>query len=534
MIDDPEAIDWLTLLPSDMWAEALMRVGFKDRSRASLVCKEFRRILATYNGVWGDKLTVSVDHDGLLLQETGTRGIAASNLCHVKPRAFDAFFSARIQRRMWNAIEITSFIEMIEERTDEVDANLTALITAIAQAEPVPATTVYLSVRVVGYRNVPHPPRLATLVHSLLPSAKITLSMPLALNDYVPRDEEDEEEETEQIREAIDLNIRAVQDVPQGVELHLDVKDFRPEFLSTLHRATALKMIDQGPFYPFSSQRVKCSTPRLLRLKVTNVSAEFLQEGQSFRYVLDRGLLAKLEELELESDVDDPATIWRGIPSLLRNLRCLRTLRLNLVSGLSGSSIRLRRLQDGAPLTPIDDTMEHGAGPIEPSPELRTFLLRSLPSTIKEVNYVDREHSLAWAVEQGDATLVKSLLSRGANPDVGVPSYVIHRAAEMGRANLITLLSEAGTDVNLAGPNLRGSTPLHVAAKHGHVEAVTELIRLGADKSKRLRLRSTPTFPLYKGGFTVGPTPLELVRDGSEYKGPEENRAALISLLAVE
>ena len=93
--------------------------------------------------------------------------------------------------------------------------------------------------------------------------------------------------------------------------------------------------------------------------------------------------------------------------------------------------------------------------------------------------------------DQMDLEALKVLIVAGANIHLenGLGKPPIFMAAVAGRPEMITLLAEAGADVNWADPappasRNSGETPLYVASSEGHVEAVRALLRAGADVNK--------------------------------------------------
>lgn len=109
---------------------------------------------------------------------------------------------------------------------------------------------------------------------------------------------------------------------------------------------------------------------------------------------------------------------------------------------------------------------------------------------------VDKQRSgrvpLVDAALAGDAEIVSLLLSRGAQLDVRAPDGTtpLHHAARRGHHAVVTVLASAmraNAPASVldapAGPRRR--TALHDAAAAGSIDAVTALLRLGADPNKR-------------------------------------------------
>ena len=78
---------------------------------------------------------------------------------------------------------------------------------------------------------------------------------------------------------------------------------------------------------------------------------------------------------------------------------------------------------------------------------------------------------------------VKDLISNGVNvDDTGGSDYgsPLHVAARKGYCEIITLLLDAGADINLKNEDM-GATPLMIAVDAGQPEAVISLLKRGAD-----------------------------------------------------
>lgn len=89
--------------------------------------------------------------------------------------------------------------------------------------------------------------------------------------------------------------------------------------------------------------------------------------------------------------------------------------------------------------------------------------------------------ALAWYVWSGDETNVKSLLERGANPNLSDADgdTPLHGAVQRGNVMLLQMLLAAGADPNTK--NKAGGTALMWAGVYGQAEAARVLIEKGAD-----------------------------------------------------
>ena len=76
--------------------------------------------------------------------------------------------------------------------------------------------------------------------------------------------------------------------------------------------------------------------------------------------------------------------------------------------------------------------------------------------------------------------------------DVVLATRLIHSAATEGDVDQLRRLLTQGADVNLRDPSDSSSTPLHKAARCGHVEATSLLLQFGALPSLRNDYNATP------------------------------------------
>ena len=102
--------------------------------------------------------------------------------------------------------------------------------------------------------------------------------------------------------------------------------------------------------------------------------------------------------------------------------------------------------------------------------------------------------SLFDAVVTGDLAEVKRLVvSCGVDPNVkdNDGRTPLHRAAKRGHVDIVKLLLEHGANPNIQ-ENKYGYTPLHVAVKNCHVDVVRVLLEHGADPTIRDNEGRTP------------------------------------------
>ncbi len=102
--------------------------------------------------------------------------------------------------------------------------------------------------------------------------------------------------------------------------------------------------------------------------------------------------------------------------------------------------------------------------------------------------------ALLRAVENDDLTMVKAMLTQGANPNAKDESRlntpVLTRAVVRGNRAIMQVLLDKGADIN--GKGAHGFTALHLIAGKGKVEAIKFLLTHGADVNARTDEGETP------------------------------------------
>lgn len=109
---------------------------------------------------------------------------------------------------------------------------------------------------------------------------------------------------------------------------------------------------------------------------------------------------------------------------------------------------------------------------------------------------------------EGDPTILQQLIDDGSNPNCvnkhGIPA--LHIAAKNKRAECISVLVEAGADVDKKGPTaIKGNTALHEAVSLGPAGAkvVEVLLSIGADQNIKNDKGETPYDLAVKGGYEI-------------------------------
>ncbi|KAF7804797.1 ankyrin repeat domain-containing protein 50-like [Senna tora] len=99
-----------------------------------------------------------------------------------------------------------------------------------------------------------------------------------------------------------------------------------------------------------------------------------------------------------------------------------------------------------------------------------------------DVNFRDSDAKslIPLAVRVGEIHILKLLLASGCSPNHSVDSS-LHEAAAMNRVDLMEALSESFGNKEINSVNSEGRTPIHVAALHGHVEAIQFCVSNGGN-----------------------------------------------------
>lgn len=108
----------------------------------------------------------------------------------------------------------------------------------------------------------------------------------------------------------------------------------------------------------------------------------------------------------------------------------------------------------------------------------------------------NEDHPLHDAVNTGNTSLLSQLidLEKKAKRSIDVPGLYmmtpLHRAARIGHIESVNLLVNAGASVNLS--DIDGQTPIFHAIEKNHQEIVMILIAAGADLGIQDNLHHTP------------------------------------------
>ena len=120
------------------------------------------------------------------------------------------------------------------------------------------------------------------------------------------------------------------------------------------------------------------------------------------------------------------------------------------------------------------------------------------------------EFPLLWAAShslEGDAVavrIVQALIDAGADVKQSLPDgeTALYVYASRGRSELLAPLTSAGADVDQRETAM-GETPLYTACRHGHISAVRELLRLGANAVTPTNTKESPLWVASRRGHLL-------------------------------
>ncbi len=103
-----------------------------------------------------------------------------------------------------------------------------------------------------------------------------------------------------------------------------------------------------------------------------------------------------------------------------------------------------------------------------------------------------RHAPLYWAVKNGNTSMVKLLIAKGADVNARTSSgeTALHVAAEQGNQEILRSLLDAKADVTVK--TVEGNTPLHNAARSNLPDNIRLLLAAGADVNARNEIGQTP------------------------------------------
>lgn len=176
--------------------------------------------------------------------------------------------------------------------------------------------------------------------------------------------------------------------------------------------------------------------------------------------------------------------------------------------------IELMKRLEGRPL-PVDDDVEdalndyYGPTRLDALAYHQYSAVWPVKKRILDKNLME-EHPLEvdlWsAVVDGNASMARDLIQAGANCTFGDPFTgnwtAMHYAASAGYSACVKQVVKGGGDVNAVAP-LTGLTPLHEAARGGHVGAVRRLIHYGANPNVRCKAGLLPLEYAYAGSVMM-------------------------------
>ena len=117
--------------------------------------------------------------------------------------------------------------------------------------------------------------------------------------------------------------------------------------------------------------------------------------------------------------------------------------------------------------------------------------------------------ALMYAAKVRKADLAEMLLERGADPDMadGFGNTALHHASNYGagpdESPIQTMLLKRREGKTVDVKNKAGMTPLHWAAKSGHIGTASALLAAGADPNAQTLEGSSPLLEACSGGYDV-------------------------------
>jgi hypothetical protein len=110
------------------------------------------------------------------------------------------------------------------------------------------------------------------------------------------------------------------------------------------------------------------------------------------------------------------------------------------------------------------------------------LVLSNNPSAVKPIDD-NSLNPLIIAINKKDASLVKMLLEKGADPNLVTGSTPLNTAISSGKADIVQLLIESGAKVNVRGDN--GKMPIEEAVFWSKLDIVKMLLDKGANPNEK-------------------------------------------------
>nr|XP_043638395.1 protein VAPYRIN-LIKE-like [Erigeron canadensis] len=90
------------------------------------------------------------------------------------------------------------------------------------------------------------------------------------------------------------------------------------------------------------------------------------------------------------------------------------------------------------------------------------------------------ESMMSLAIRSGNVDVVRAIVESTFMVDHSLDRF-LHDAASMNSVDIMELLCMSYLDIDINSIDSRGQTPLHIASKHGYIEAIDFLVTLGSD-----------------------------------------------------